>query len=349
MQVVNKNGDVFGAGLQINGPDGKPKTISGGGSPTGPAGGDLSGSYPNPGVDWNLGISTYNMYYYPLTNPNGYISGITSSDVTTSLGYTPYDSSNPAGYIDSSALTPYLTSAAAASTYQPTLISSTNIKTINGASVLGSGDLIVTGSGASWGSITGTLSSQTDLDTALNGKQATLVSGTNIKTLNGGTLLGSGNISIASNFAQILTVAHVLNHTGSTANTIVHSHTASNFNANTMYQFNGILNKTAGTTGFTLRLYLNSSASLTGAILLATSASMTATNSVAEFICSVANISGTQIAVYNPSAAAFQRYSVGVGSVITRPLSYNTFIWVLQLATATDSGSLYSSRLLFYA
>jgi hypothetical protein len=53
---------------------------------------------------------------------------------------------------------------------QDDLISGTNIKTINGASILGSGDLVVTGSGASWGGITGTLSSQTDLQTALNGK-----------------------------------------------------------------------------------------------------------------------------------------------------------------------------------
>ncbi len=33
-----------------------------------------------------------------LNNNAGYITGITSSDVTTALGYTPYDSSNPNGY-----------------------------------------------------------------------------------------------------------------------------------------------------------------------------------------------------------------------------------------------------------
>ena len=33
-----------------------------------------------------------------FTNASGYITGITSSDVTTALGYTPYNSSNPAGY-----------------------------------------------------------------------------------------------------------------------------------------------------------------------------------------------------------------------------------------------------------
>ena len=52
--------------------------------------------------------------------------------------------------------------------------------------------------GAEWGSITGTLSNQTDLQNALNGKQATLVSGTNIKTINNNSILGSGNINIDS-------------------------------------------------------------------------------------------------------------------------------------------------------
>lgn len=84
---------------------------------------------------------------------------------------------------------------------------------------------------AAWGAITGTLSNQTDLQTALNGKQAsgsyatgtgtangtntgdnatntqysglaaskqdTLVSATNIKTINGSTILGSGDLTVS--------------------------------------------------------------------------------------------------------------------------------------------------------
>jgi hypothetical protein len=49
----------------------------------------------------------------------GYLTGITSGQVTTALGFTPYNSTNPSGFITSSSLTPYLTSATAASTYQP--------------------------------------------------------------------------------------------------------------------------------------------------------------------------------------------------------------------------------------
>jgi len=39
--------------------------------------------------------------------------------VISALGFTPYDASNPSGYITSSALTPYLTTSTAASTYYP--------------------------------------------------------------------------------------------------------------------------------------------------------------------------------------------------------------------------------------
>ena len=52
------------------------------------------------------------------------------------------------------------------------------------------------GSGAEWGSITGTLSTQSDLQSALDSKQDDLVSGTNIKSINGNSLLGSGNLVV---------------------------------------------------------------------------------------------------------------------------------------------------------
>lgn len=81
-----------------------------------------------------------------------------------------------------------------------------NLKTINGQSVVGSGNITVGGGGANWGGITGTLSAQTDLQTALNNKQDTLVSGTNLKSLNSNTLLGSGNLTIDKTFVGLSNV-----------------------------------------------------------------------------------------------------------------------------------------------
>jgi len=58
---------------------------------------------------------------------------------------------------------------------QATLVSGTNIKTINSTSLLGSGDISVA---SAWGSISGTLSNQTDLQTALDAKLAKAVGST---------------------------------------------------------------------------------------------------------------------------------------------------------------------------
>jgi len=99
---------------------------------------------------------------------------------------------------------------------QPTLVSGTNIKTINGNSVLGSGNLVVSGGvtsvtgtapvvssggttpaismAAATTSVNGYLTS-TNFNT-FNNKQAPLVSGTNIKTVNSTTLLGSGDLPV---------------------------------------------------------------------------------------------------------------------------------------------------------
>lgn len=76
-----------------------------------------------------------------------------ASDLTSGL----------AGKADTSALTSGL------SAKQDTLESGVNIKTVNGTSLLGSGDIPISGA-VSWGGITGTLSAQSDLQSALNSK-----------------------------------------------------------------------------------------------------------------------------------------------------------------------------------
>lgn len=53
-----------------------------------------------------------------LTNGAGYITGISSSDVTSALGYTPYNSTNPSGYQTASDVSTAISSALS-STYKP--------------------------------------------------------------------------------------------------------------------------------------------------------------------------------------------------------------------------------------
>lgn len=85
-------------------------------------------------------------------------------------------------------------------TKQDTLVSGTNIKTVNNTSLLGSGNISVGGiSSESDPVFTNSPAygiTDTDIDN-WDGKQDALVSGTNIKTINNESLLGSGNISIS--------------------------------------------------------------------------------------------------------------------------------------------------------
>lgn len=93
---------------------------------------------------------------------------------------------------------------------QDSLVSGTNIKTINGESILGSGDIelavevdlseYVTETELSnkgyLTSIPSEYITESELNTKLTDKQDVLVSGTNIKTINGNTILGNGNLTI---------------------------------------------------------------------------------------------------------------------------------------------------------
>jgi hypothetical protein len=143
---------------------------------------------------------------------------------------------------------------------------------ITGAQIIAA----ASGGSATWGGITGTLSAQTDLQTALNGKQATLVSGTNIKTVNGDSLVGSGNITTNP---YTLTNINGNNLTGNTnqisASVLI---PAGTLVANNSIFINSLLTKTAGSTTSTPRIYINTTNSLSGATLLATLNGMNSSN-----------------------------------------------------------------------
>jgi hypothetical protein len=88
---------------------------------------------------------------------------ITPSALKTALALNNVDNTSDANKPISSA------TQTALDAKQATLVSGTNIKTVNNTSLLGSGNISIS-SAVAWGGVTGTLSNQTDLQTALDGK-----------------------------------------------------------------------------------------------------------------------------------------------------------------------------------
>ena len=88
---------------------------------------------------------------------------VTPTQLKTSLALNNVDNTSDANKPISSA------TQTALDAKQATLVSGTNIKTVNNTSLLGSGNIAIS-SAVAWGGVTGTLSNQTDLQTALDGK-----------------------------------------------------------------------------------------------------------------------------------------------------------------------------------
>lgn len=136
--------------------------------------------------------------------------------------------------------------------------------------------------------------------TTFNNKQAALVSGTNIKTVNSYSLLGSGNIQINGN-PKTLTSMNGLNLTG-IANQISASYkiAGGTLATNNTIDIRSLLTKSAGSTTSTARMYINTSNSLTGATLIGTAGAMNAATYIQKFWRSF-YFDGTNLCVYNPA------------------------------------------------
>jgi hypothetical protein len=213
------------------------------------------------------------------------------------------------------------------------------------------------GSGGVWGGITGTLSSQTDLQSALDAKQntltltttgtsgaATLVGDTlNIPQYSGGG--GSSNFSIIS-----LSATNSAAVTGTTANSIV---SAILIPANT-FSSTGIIDIAAryfktGTLGSqTVRMYVNTSASLTGATLVANFYSGSnrqvgawRTANIASNTINFLSISGT----FSSDLASIN--AVGTSATFNTSVD-NYIIFTVQLTSTSDSCVLQFHKILRY-
>lgn len=193
------------------------------------------------------------------------------------------------------------------------------------------------GGSTSWGNIGGTLSNQTDLQTALNAKQATLVSGTNIKTVNGNSLVGSGNVNIGP---KLLGWSGILGTTTSgTTLTVCHSLKipANTLSLNNILQVQFRMFRQSGNLGQLYgRIYFNTTNSLTGATLFNTTFTMNGGGS--QYLGLVERnfgYNGTVLSSY--SNTAFSDYTTGVALNVSFNYTVDNYIlFTMQCQNAGD-------------
>ena len=136
--------------------------------------------------------------YYTTAQTNSAIEAAVSGKADTSA-VTEDIAAAVSGKVDTSTFETYSGNVETAlSGKQDTLVSGTNIKTINNESILGSGDITIEQVTVDQTVISGSTNAVAGgaVYDGLAGKQATLVSGTNIKTVGTNSLLGSGNIAL---------------------------------------------------------------------------------------------------------------------------------------------------------
>jgi hypothetical protein len=204
---------------------------------------------------------------------------------------------------------------------QPTLVSGENIKTLNETSLLGSGDISV---------------------------QPTLVSGTNIKTINSTSLLGSGNITVNTG-VSLIAKKTMVTHTGGGNILIASEDISSHIVPNSMIQVTAMYRKTFRTENYLPRLYVNTSATLTGATLIATFGTIGGLNLINDNIANFAIDGSGNLYAPSPTNGLNSRYlNTLAGSVITIP-SPCFLIWAGQLTNPADTAVMLNSNVIKYA
>ena len=174
--------------------------------------------------------------------------------------------------------------------------------------------------------------------TAFNNKQDALVSGTNIKTVNGNSLLGSGNLNIGP---RLLGFSGI-NGTNTTSNAVTICHSllipANTLTTNSILQLVFRMNRVSGNTGQMYgRIYFNTSNSLTGASLLNTIFQMNGGG--VQFLGYVErnfSYDGTNLVTYQNNA--YSEYTTG--SALSIPFNRTVNNWVLFTMQAQNAAEI---------
>jgi len=219
--------------------------------------------------------------------------------------------------------------------------------TITGAQIIAA----ASGGTATWGSITGLLPAQTDLQSALNAKQDTLVSGTNIKTINSTSLLGSGDIVIAG--------ASPYTTVGNATGTLVNNSTTNTISASILIPANTLVptqvlqlrsqvRKVGGAGTTNVRFYINTINSLVGATQIAQGQNMTGSG-LMQRVSRDFYITNSSLQCYLPTNPISTDASSGAMTNVAYVLATPYYlIAAIQCSTLLDDGTITRLNLMIY-
>lgn len=183
-----------------------------------------------------------------------------------------------------------------------------------------------------------------------NAKQDALVSGTNIKTINSTSLLGSGNIAIASSpYTTVGNSAGVLVN-GTTANTISASILipGNTLVATQVLQLRAQVRKIGGTGTVNVRFYINTINSLVGATQIAQGANMTGSGQM-QRVARDFYITISTLQCYLPTNPISTDVSSGAMTSIAYTLATPYYlIAAVQCSTLTEDGTVTRLNLMTY-
>jgi len=187
-----------------------------------------------------------------------------------------------------------------------------------------------------------------------SGKQDTLVSGTNIKTINGDSILGSGDITIQGGGGNPTLLGFSgINGTNSTSNTVTICHSlmipANTLGTNNILQVVFRMMRVSGNVGQMYgRIYFNTSNSLTGASLLNNIFQMNGGS--VQFLGYVErnfSYNGTNLVTYQNNA--FSEYTTG--SILSIPFNRtvdNYVLFTMQAQNTADIANINLFKVFLY-
>jgi len=190
-----------------------------------------------------------------------------------------------------------------------------------------------------------------------NGKQDTLISGDNIKTINGESLIGSGDIQIqgggGSSNPTLLGFSGVTG-TNTTSNTITIVHSllipANTLGTNNILQVVFRMMRYSGNLGQMYgRLYFNTSPSLAGATLFNTTFTMNGgSNQYLGYVERNFSYDGTNLTTYQNNA--YSEYTIGnIVNVAFNATVDNYILFTMQCQNFNDIANINLYKVFLYA